>query len=241
MPVDAREIAQSIDRVLKPGLVASTRIERLPARQGHLEIPYLKVAQEGSRELDVTLTTERLVLRRITGADVEDLVALHNDPAVMRFLTGGKAVSREQVEREVDDVFSKEGYWAAVERGTGAFLGWFAFHPTPDRDPGQRELGYRLRRSVWGKGFATEGSRALIERGFQEPEVRRVWAQTMAVNIPSRRVMEKAGLTFERVFHVAWDDPLPGTDQGEVEYGLDRADWERHAMDGAPPSAGTAP
>ena len=178
--------------------------------------------------MDVYLTTDRLILRRITDADIDDLAALHNDPAVMRFLTGGKPVTREQVEREVHDVFSKDGYWAAAEPGTGALLGWFAFHPTADRDPGQRELGYRLRRSAWGKGLATEGSRALIETGFQDPQVRHVWAQTMAVNTPSRRVMEKAGLTLERVFHLDWDDPLPGTEEGEVEYGLDRTTWERH-------------
>jgi RimJ/RimL family protein N-acetyltransferase len=180
--------------------------------------------------MDAFLTTDRLVLRRMTEADLDDLISLHNDPVVMRFLTGGKPVSREQVEREYHDVFSKDGYWVAAERGTGAFHGWFAFHPTPDRDAGQRELGYRLRRLAWGKGYATEGSRALIERGFADPAIRRVWAQTMAVNIPSRRVMEKAGLTLERVFHLEWDDPLPGTEQGEVEYGLDRATRERHQL-----------
>ncbi len=47
----------------------------------------------------------------------------------------------------------------------------------------------------------------------------------MAVNTGSRRVMEKAGLAHVRTFHVAWDDPLPGSEQGEVEYAITHAGW----------------
>jgi RimJ/RimL family protein N-acetyltransferase len=66
---------------------------------------------------------------------------------------------------------------------------------THRRDKPERvDPGYRLRRSAWGKGHATEGSRALIREGFAELGVRRVVAETMAVNAASRRVMEKAGL-----------------------------------------------
>ena len=86
----------------------------------------------------------------------------------------------------------------------------------------------RLARAAWGRGLATEGARALIERGFAEMGLRRIFAETMAVNVASRRVLEKAGLTFVRTFHLAWDDPIPGAEHGEVEYeitsrGSDRA------------------
>ena len=57
--------------------------------------------------------------------------------------------------------------------------------------------------------------------------MRRVVAQTMAVNTASRRVMEKAGLTLERTFHRSWADPIEGAEHGEVEYALTKADWER--------------
>jgi len=56
--------------------------------------------------------------------------------------------------------------------------------------------------------------------------MRRVWAQTMAVNSRSRRVMEKAGLAYVRTSHEEFDDPLPGTEHGEVEYALTKAEWE---------------
>ncbi|MFL6073138.1 MAG: GNAT family N-acetyltransferase [Mycobacteriales bacterium] len=182
----------------------------------------------------IYLATDRLVLRPFTAADVDELYKLNNDPEVMRFLTGGKPVPRETIENETLPQFlacydkgDGYGFWAAVEKATGAFLGWFEFRPAKDGTPGVVELGYRLNRAAWGKGYATEGARALIRKGFTELGAERVRAETMAVNVRSRRVMEKAGLTHTRTFHLRWDDPLPGTEHGEVEYFLDRADWER--------------
>ncbi len=181
----------------------------------------------------VFLETERLVLRRFAEADVDYLLALHNDPEVMRFINGGEPAPREEVEREYRERLARDGYWAALERSTGEFLGWFALHPTEGGGPEGYELGYRIKRSVWGEGYTTEGSLALIRKGFAELGVRRVWARTMAVNAASRRVMEKAGLAYVRTFHLEWEDPLPGTEHGEVEYALTSADWERREADGS--------
>jgi RimJ/RimL family protein N-acetyltransferase len=152
--------------------------------------------------MQVFLETQRLVLRRFTEADADNLVNLDADPDVMRFVTGGVPTSRDQIENEFLPAFlgyyqryEGFGFWAAVEKATGEFLGWFHFRPGPDAVPGEVDLGYRLRKAAWGKGYATEGSRALIARGFTEFGVQRVVAQTMAVNTASRRVMEKAGIT----------------------------------------------
>lgn len=120
---------------------------------------------------------------------------------------------------------SPPGRWAAVERATAEFVGWLALQPPQDGGVEEVELGYRLKASVWRRGYATEGARALIRKGFTEFGVQRVWAQTMAVNTASRRVLEKAGLRYARTFHPTFDDPLPGTEHGEVEYELRRVDW----------------
>ncbi|MEV6521927.1 GNAT family N-acetyltransferase [Longispora sp. NPDC051575] len=179
----------------------------------------------------VFLETDRLTLRRFAPSDVDHLVALDGDPAVMRFLTNGRPTPRATVEDEVLPAILRgyelgpAGRWAAVERATGAFLGWFALDPGPDGDAGEVELGYRLRAESWGRGYATEGSRALVRAAFTELGSRRVWAQTMAVNLASRRVMAKAGLRYARTFHLEFDDPIPGTEHGEVEYELLRDDW----------------
>jgi RimJ/RimL family protein N-acetyltransferase len=181
--------------------------------------------------MQVFLETDRLALRRFTEDDMDHLFALHNDSDVMRFLNGGRPTLREEIEREYRERFAGDGYWAAVEKATGEFLGWFAFNQT-ESGPEEAKLGYRIKRSAWGKGYATEGSRALIRKGFTELGVRRVSAQTMAVNLASRRVMEKAGLAYVQTLHLQWEEPLPGTEHGEVEYALTKADWERRQAAG---------
>ncbi|MBB4685641.1 GNAT family N-acetyltransferase [Amycolatopsis jiangsuensis] len=184
--------------------------------------------------MHVVLETERLRLRRFTEADVDTLVELDRDPAVMRFLTGNPTPRAEIAERVLpailrDYALGPAGRWAAHDRSDGQFLGWLSLQPPADGGTTEVELGYRLKASAWGRGYATEGSRALIGRGFAELGVQRVWAQTMAVNLASRRVLEKAGLAYLRTFHPQFDDPLPGTEEGEVEYELWRADWQaRH-------------
>jgi RimJ/RimL family protein N-acetyltransferase len=182
----------------------------------------------------VFLETERILLRRFAESDVENLFDLDDDPEVMRFLTGGKPTPRDVILNETLPRFLRAyerfegfGVWAAIERSTGEFLGWFEFHPPDGHSPEETELGYRLRRSAWGKGHATEGSRALIRKGFAELRVRRVLAETMAVNAASRRVMEKAGLRHVRTFHQEWPWRIEGDEHGDVEYALTKADWEQ--------------
>jgi len=78
---------------------------------------------------------------------------------------------------------------------------------------------------AWGKGYATEGSRALVDKAFGELGATRVWAGAMAVNAASRRVMEKAGLRFVRLFHADWPCKIPGDEHGDVEYAITREEW----------------
>ena len=186
--------------------------------------------------MQVFLETERLLLRRFTESDVDNLVNLDGDPQVMHFINGGRPVSRDVIHNETLPRFLRAyerfegfGVWAAIERTTGKFMGWFEFYPRKGVSPEEVELGYRLRRSAWGMGYATEGSRALISKGFTELSVQRVVAETMAVNAASRRVMEKAGLRYVRTFHQEWPDRIEGDEHGDVEYALTKADWEQQA------------
>ncbi|RLP92788.1 GNAT family N-acetyltransferase [Micromonospora sp. CV4] len=190
----------------------------------------------GGDDAGLPPATDRLRLRRLTMGDVDALVELDSDPEVMRFLTGGVATPLAAV-RDVHlpkqlaryDRHPGLGRWAALDRESGAFLGWFALDPSEDGT--EAELGYRLRRSAWGRGLATEGSRALVRYAFDVVGVRRVWAETMTVNDRSRRVMTKAGLRYVRTFHLQWDDPIPGTEHGEVEYELRAEEWAETAQE----------
>ena len=182
----------------------------------------------------IFLETDRLLLRRFTADDVDNLTGLDGDPEVMRFITGGRTTPPEEIEKDLVPAFLSYyerydgyGFWAAIEKANGDFLGWFHFRPAPGSAPDEPELGYRLRKVAWGKGYATEGSRALIHKGFTEFGVRRVVAFTMTVNHGSRRVMEKCGLTFVRTFVREWPEHIEGDEHGDVEYALTRAEWEQ--------------
>jgi RimJ/RimL family protein N-acetyltransferase len=194
--------------------------------------------------MQVFLETERLVLRRFTEADVDHLFDLDSDPEVMRFLTGGIPTPREVIQNDILPAFLSSyerfaglGVWAAIEKASGEFLGWFSFRPKDAARPNDVELGYRLRQAAWGQGYATEGARALIRQGFTELDVQRVFATTYQDNLASRRVMEKAGLRLVRTYRNTLADLLAADtyhstseelwDGNDVEYALLKADWEQ--------------
>ena len=203
-------------------------------------VPNLSAARFGSFGSDARLTkptiyleTERMILRRLTQDDAEYLLDLDSDPEVMQYLTGGVPSTRAFIlERTMPrflgcyEDYDHLGYWAAIEKTSDAFMGWFHFRPYSE-NPEEIELGYRLKKICWGQGFAPEGSVALIEKGFRELGVTKVVATTMSVNVRSRRVMEKVGLRFEMEF-VYPGEPFPGwsaEDCMEVKYGMTREQW----------------
>ncbi len=199
--------------------------------------------------MQVFLETERMVLRRFTAADVDLLFDLDSDPEVMRFLTGGIPTPREVIQNDILPKFLRSyeylgrlGVWAAIKKASGEFLGWFGFRPKDATSPNDVELGYRLRKAAWGQGYATEGARALIHKGFTELGVQRVFATTYQDNLASRRVMEKAGLTLVRTYRMTLEELLAQDtyhstseelwDGDDVEYALLKADWEQQEVTG---------
>lgn len=178
--------------------------------------------------------TERLLLRRFTvddSADLDDVAELNADPAVMRYLGDGRPMSRAQVLAEELPRLTAQypghlGYWALDRRAEGDFVGWCCAVPT---EPRAVELGYRVRREMWGRGYASEAARAMVDLAFADPAVQRVVATTMAVNTRSRRVMEHAGLRHVRTWYADWQEPVDGHEYGDVDYALERIDWSAAA------------
>ena len=119
------------------------------------------------------LQTDRLLLRYADEGDVELLYELNSDPEVTRYLVA-RPLPRERIETDVLPQFlpgadgADPRYWIAVEKASGAAIGGFALDTPPDGPPSEGELGYRLRRTAWGKGYASEGARALIDTGFRD-------------------------------------------------------------------------
>jgi RimJ/RimL family protein N-acetyltransferase len=178
---------------------------------------------------DTYLTTARVRLRQYRPEDFERLVELNSDPEVMRFLGGARASLADTqggVERTIlyrEKFGGRLGVFTAELLETGEYMGWFLLRPDKFKleDTRNLELGYRLHKKFWGKGYATEVSRALIRKAFEELEAESVWAKTLIGNLASRRVMEKVGLTFEEEFIDA-EVPKLGP---AVRYRLLRSDW----------------
>ncbi|MCL1471685.1 GNAT family N-acetyltransferase [Argonema antarcticum] len=190
------------------------------------------------------IETERLILRQFNDEDADNLFALDNDPEVMRFINGGNPADRafiqEKVLPRIRSYYSKYenyGIWAAIEKSSQDFMGWFHLYPAIENafaveinlvKDDEIALGYRLKRDKWGKGYATECSRLLVEKGFSQWGVQRVVAWALAENKASIRVMEKAGLKFEKEFMFK-ESQLPNLKPLELKavmYSLDKSIYQ---------------
>lgn len=147
------------------------------------------------------IETARLRLRPLAKADVGELRTLWSSPEVRRYLWDDEVIARQRTASLVGQslrLFAAHGYglWGARlhdrEELVG-FGGFWYFHTTP-----KLELLYGIAPEHWNRGLATEIAQALVRYGFEEIEFYEVWASTDAPNVASARVLEKAGLQFER-------------------------------------------
>jgi RimJ/RimL family protein N-acetyltransferase len=144
--------------------------------------------------------TARLRLRRLRAADEAALVTLDSDPEVMRHVGSprGTRTPEETVARVRQRIAADHGaagWWVIEGKHDGVIHGVGLLLPVPDGE--DIEVGYRLARRSWGRGFATEAAAALIEHAFTALALPRVVAVTYPDNHPSRRVLGKLGFTHE--------------------------------------------
>ncbi len=148
--------------------------------------------------------TERLRLRGWRRDDAPALAAMNADPEVMRYIGSGAKPYAEALERAESLVREAPGdglgLWAIEERaigksGTGVFHGWAGLFPLDDTQ--EIELAYRLAKSSWGRGIATEAARPLLAYGFDELRLDPIVAVTAPENRASRRVLEKLGFRYQ--------------------------------------------
>lgn len=148
----------------------------------------------------IHLTTERLLLRDLEERDVEGIFALDSDPEVLRFIGTPALKGRSEAADRITGIRKQYeehgiGRWAVEERATGAFMGWCGLkweqhiRPFPYHD-----IGYRLIRTYWGRGYATEAASACLRHGFEVLNYPEICAAAEAEHHASNRILQKIGL-----------------------------------------------
>ncbi len=187
------------------------------------------------------LRTERVLLRGWRDADRAPFAALNADPEVMGHLL--HPLSREESDAFVDRIqaqWAEHGWslWALEIPGEAPFIGYVGLWPAPflDREP-PIEIGWRLARAHWGRGYVTEASRAVLRFAFQDLGLDRIHSFTVPHNERSWRVMQRIGMS--RVADGDFDHPRvdPATHPHLVRhvlYELTRTDWEAQSSPSSP-------
>lgn len=182
---------------------------------------------------DLTLHTDRLVLRPLTlaDADVDALFAMRSDPLVQRYGSHAPWTDRQTavpyIERDMREHAEGSGVQLGIERREdGAVIGSCTlFHL--DAQSRHAECGYVLLPSAWGKGYASEAMTALLDWGVDALDLHRVEADIDPRNVASARVLERLGFVHEGHLRERWI--VAGEISDSWLYGLLAREWKARA------------
>ena len=165
------------------------------------------------------IKSKRIYLRRFTIDEADLLFQLDGDADVMKYITLGIARTMDEViEKSMPRILKSYqdktdfGIFAAYLINSEKYIGWFQFEKDKEFED-SIEIGWRLKKQYWGKGYATEVATILCDLGIKMGKT--IVARAMIKNIASIRVMEKAGLKFEKEFWVDYD---PHSGSSDVLY-----------------------
>jgi len=172
-----------------------------------------------------TFETNRLILSPRTMKDIEDCLAMDRDPEVTKFIPGPwndpEAHRLFLTDRITADFGAGLGYWSIfAKENRQQFLGWVLLIPADAVGP-EIEIGWRLNRAAWGKGFATEAARSVLTHAFATLRLEYVIADIAPGNVASIRVAQKLGLSARH--------ETKYLDQPFASYQIDRAAFEANA------------
>src|ERR1051325_6571068 len=160
----------------------------------------------------IVLETDRLLLRRLTLEDIDDLAYLYADPDTMRFFggprdrTGAEEEVRwclEQYERNITTGGCGPAFWATILKSDGGFVGRCGLLPQLVEDRAEAEVAYMIARPYWKQGLATEAARGIKAWGFQHYRFPRLISTILPGNLASIRVAQKNGMRFEKDVELA--------------------------------------
>lgn len=151
--------------------------------------------------MNVIIQTNRLLLRTFTIDDVQLIYELNNDADVTRY-TYDPMNEMEQARQVLEKIILPQyalynhGRWAVHTKDQLEFIGWCGLKYRPERH--EVDLGYRYKKSAWGKGYATEAAYACLQYGFEKLNIGKITGRAVPENVASWRVLEKIGMEFKR-------------------------------------------
>ena len=164
--------------------------------------------------MNFPLETERLYIRPIEITDVDDMFEMDSDPAVHTYIDQSPVKTKDEI-REVIQMIRKQyedfgiARWAVVDKNTNEMLGWCGlkyFREPLNGLSNIYEHGYRFKQKHWGKGLATESSKAVLNWGFENLQVSTIYAMTDPANENSIHVLTKLGFEFKEKFKLDCGD-----------------------------------
>ena len=147
------------------------------------------------------LETERLLLRKFTISDLDELIELRSDDEVIKYLGGRRLQNPEAIEKRIHfyiDCYEKYGFGmcAIIWKQTGEVIGWSGLQPLDGTN--EIEVGYGMIKEFWGKGIGYECAKAWLDFGFNKKSLEKIVAVASPENTGSWRIMEKCGMTYKK-------------------------------------------
>lgn len=139
------------------------------------------------------IETERLILRPLTVADAEGVFLWAGDPAVNRYMPYPVHQSVEQTKQWLSTLGDKDEFGFCLKE-TGQVIGSGSIKYVEEYDA--YELGYNLNRAFWGKGYATEAAKAMLQWAYEQRNARKFMARHVTKNTASGNVIRKCGFQF---------------------------------------------
>ncbi|ATP57291.1 GNAT family N-acetyltransferase [Pedobacter ginsengisoli] len=176
--------------------------------------------------MDIVIETKRLILRELEYSDENDLFEMDSDPEVHLYIENNPVKSIEEI-RKVIEMLKKQyvengiARWAVVDKVTNECIGWAGlkyFRELLNNHFNFYELGYRFKRKHWGRGFATEASTVILDFGFKNLNIDKIYAITDPNNVNSKKVLAKLGFDLRETFDYE-GDPIDW-------FELKKSDWE---------------
>jgi [ribosomal protein S5]-alanine N-acetyltransferase len=162
--------------------------------------------------MKIAIETERLLIRELLPTDDQGMLELDSDKHVHIYLGNNPIKSIEEARQSIERIRQQYidygiGRWAVIEKSSGNFMGWSGLKLIKETTNGYinvYEVGYRFIRKYWGKGYATESVKPILEYGFNSLKQDVLYAMAHVDNKASRNVLEKSGLKYVNEF--MWND-----------------------------------